>query len=379
MQHADVVKRALRWIEIRVGPRDGELGVADVVGPVSGREVDRVPHWSHLAVRTDGAVIGQRDVVDLLLRHPLGVEPALDDLNTIEVCVLRIFDGANQEARRLTLRSLREIGTHRNTLGVARRRDVTRGCIGAREFVATEETELDSRSSRRVHLFALHGLEERFTRVLGRPDAGQARSAHVPTGRPGEDVLAPGFGCGIEGHLAVEVVFLGRGHSRVRIGRADHPELVGVGTNPIVEHEAAKKRRPHVVPDLGDARFVLFDVLSVFLRKLAQEPISEERLVLRAFYLDRVVVRFVVGKFIGRREPRVGLRVTFDLGHFDDRLPPHAERSVFLADGFAIAVGEGEHQAFRNVRVMGNREEVGAGFLTGLLKPCPKILGAVAV
>ena len=61
------------------------------------REIDRVADWGELAAGFALAVAGPQNVEDLLVRLPRGVDPALDDLNTVEIGADRIFQDTHQE------------------------------------------------------------------------------------------------------------------------------------------------------------------------------------------------------------------------------------------------------------------------------------------
>jgi hypothetical protein len=77
-----------------------------VFGPSGVGDIDRVAHRRQLAVRTGLAIAGPHHVVDLFLQRALGVHPALDDLDAIEVAAFRVLHRGDEERRRLA-RALR--------------------------------------------------------------------------------------------------------------------------------------------------------------------------------------------------------------------------------------------------------------------------------
>ena len=113
LEDAYVVERALLRVERRVPPEGLQEGIADGVRVRGLLDVDRVADRGLAAsVRTDRTPVGDRDVVDPLLRLALGIEPALDDLDAIEVGAVRIADGADEERRGLAgLREIPPMGT----------------------------------------------------------------------------------------------------------------------------------------------------------------------------------------------------------------------------------------------------------------------------
>ncbi len=85
-------------------------------------DVDGVADRRQLAVRAGLAVAAPGDVVDLFLRLAVLVQPALDDLDAVEVAAVRILQRRDQEGRRLACRRLAQVAAHRHALGVAQRR-----------------------------------------------------------------------------------------------------------------------------------------------------------------------------------------------------------------------------------------------------------------
>ena len=75
--------------------------VADGVGPDGVVYVHRVAHRRQRAVGAGFALVGVApdDVINLLVHFALGVEPAFDDLDAIQVGTDGIFERRNQEVR----------------------------------------------------------------------------------------------------------------------------------------------------------------------------------------------------------------------------------------------------------------------------------------
>ena len=70
------------------------------------RHVHRVTHRClAAAVCVDLPVAGDGHIPDLFVRLALGVEPALDDLDAVEVRAVDVPQRADQESRRLALRA----------------------------------------------------------------------------------------------------------------------------------------------------------------------------------------------------------------------------------------------------------------------------------
>jgi hypothetical protein len=101
LQHPHVVEGALAGVELRVPPDHGELGIPDGVGVMAGGDVHRIAHGGDFPICAYRSAVCQRHVEDLLLGHPLGVHPALDDLDPIEIGAHWILHGAHQKRRRV--------------------------------------------------------------------------------------------------------------------------------------------------------------------------------------------------------------------------------------------------------------------------------------
>ena len=65
------------------------------------------------------AVAAPDHVVDLLVGFALGIQPALDDLDAVEVGADRVLQRRNEERRRLACRRVAQVAAHRHALFVA--------------------------------------------------------------------------------------------------------------------------------------------------------------------------------------------------------------------------------------------------------------------
>ena len=123
------------------------------------------------------------DVVDLL--EDLSVaRPTLDDLDAIEIGVVGILDGPDDERRRLRLGG-RQVAAHRHAVRVAGLDPVLALQDVGREVPAAEEAHLDPHAAGAEGLLALHGGEDRLARVLLGPHAaqpGRRKLVHRHTG-----------------------------------------------------------------------------------------------------------------------------------------------------------------------------------------------------
>ena len=87
LQYPGVVEGIFFWIEIRVGPDGCELGSSDGVCPICRFQVDGIADRRlAAAVLAYLAAVRYCDVVDLLMGLAFFVQPALDDLDAVDVC-----------------------------------------------------------------------------------------------------------------------------------------------------------------------------------------------------------------------------------------------------------------------------------------------------
>ena len=120
LEHPRIIERLLRRIEIRIGPDRAQFGGADRIRPVGVGDIDGVADRRQLAVGVRLAVAGPRDVIDLLMRLAVGVHPALDDLDAVEIGADRIAQRIDHEARRLrTLGHGPQVAAHRYALFIS--------------------------------------------------------------------------------------------------------------------------------------------------------------------------------------------------------------------------------------------------------------------
>ncbi len=97
--------------------------------------------------------------------------------------------------------------------------------------------------------------------------------------------------------LAEEIVFLGRRQRGVAVGGADHAELVGIGAEPRLQHQAVLQR--------GARIFVGQHFRGLRPGEIQIGPVPG----------------LVVGEFVLGRQEGMRLAVPLDLGHLVDRLP----------------------------------------------------------
>ena len=116
------------------------------------------------------------------------------------------------------------------------------------------------------------------------------------------------------GRLAEEVVFLDRGETGVRVGRADHAELVGVDAELVLELQAEFQRGAGIL-ELEHLRLLQFAQVEV-----ALVPALEIR------------------EFVVRRKVGMCLAVALDLGRLIETLPLRTRLGVFAVDRLS---GEG--------------------------------------
>ena len=152
--------------------------------------------------------------------------------------------------------------------------------------------------------------------------------------------------------LAKEVFLFCGCQSGVAVRRADNAKLVGVGAQLPFEFQA--------VLECFAGVFVLEH--PVFLGRGAEVGF---------------VPGFVVRKLVIGAEEGVGFTVTFDLGDFVEGFPLSTALGVVAGQRLAgVRVGfDREHQAVRDVTVVGQGEDAAAGFLFISAHPVPEVFG----
>ena len=152
--------------------------------------------------------------------------------------------------------------------------------------------------------------------------------------------------------FAKEVVLFHGGESGVRIGAADHAELVGI--------DAEFGFQLQAVLECGAG------ILEFQHRRLLQ--FSQVEIAL--------VPTLEVGEFIVRRKERVRLAIALDLRHFVERLPAHPVLGVFAVDLLAgERLDDREHAPIAQIAVVRDREDLGSGFLFARGHPFPQVAG----
>ena len=179
LEHAHVVERVEIGVEVGIRPGGLELHRSDRVRVARLLDVHRAADRRH---RTgDGVGLPAprpRDVVDLL-EALAALRPALHDLDPVEIARGGILHRPHQERRRLAGDRRRQVAAHRDALGVAGLEPVLLlHCVVA-VLPAAEEAHLQVRTAGPEGLLLPHAVEERRARVLGGPDAGQARGVLV--------------------------------------------------------------------------------------------------------------------------------------------------------------------------------------------------------
>ena len=120
------------------------------------------------------ASIRNGHVVNFLMAPAFAVQPALDDLDAVEVARPGVLHGANHEGGRFAaFRPGRQVSTHRHTAVVS-----DRGYIGTVNIVglvipAAKEAHDDPRTGGGVGFFLLHAIEDSLAGIFAGPDGGQ--------------------------------------------------------------------------------------------------------------------------------------------------------------------------------------------------------------
>jgi len=101
------------------------------------------------------------------------LRPALDDLDAVKVGVLRVLHRPHHKGRRFTLQR-RQVTAHRHAFLVPDLHPVLVPQLFMTECPAAEQPHLDAHAAGAEGLLALHGGEDRLTRILFRPHATEA-------------------------------------------------------------------------------------------------------------------------------------------------------------------------------------------------------------
>src|SRR5208337_5583293 len=130
------------------------------------------PHGGQLAVGARFSVIGPNHIEDLILGLALGVDPALDDLDAVNVGTVGFLDCPDGEARCSLARSLQS-SAHGHTLRVSTfdKALCVRGGIDFAQLA--EESDLDARTDGGKRFAILQSIPNSLAGILGRPYAGQ--------------------------------------------------------------------------------------------------------------------------------------------------------------------------------------------------------------
>ena len=290
------------------------------------------------------------------------IEPALDDLDPVEVAAVGVLHRRDQEARRLADRCARQVAAHRHTLGIAGGGRQPCLGVGLVEVPPTEEANSHPGAGRGVCLLALHGVEDRLARVLRRPYRGPAPGRLLPA-VDGElrvrsfdnhvlPTMRPRLHSGV---LAEEVLLFGARHRCVAVGRADHSDLEGIDSQTLLHRHAVLQRLAHVL--------VLQHVLRLGLGTVEVRPIPG----------------LVIGELVVRRQERVGLAIALDLSDLVDRLEARAQLGQLTGVGLAVVGLDGEHAPVAQVAVVGDRQHLGSGAIRELRQMAPQILRVLTV
>ncbi len=125
------------------------------------------------------------------------------------------------------------------------------------------------------------------------------------------------------------------------IGRADHPEGIGVDPQPRLQRQPAQQRRAGVGTGIHVGRAGGGE------RQVAELP-----------PLHPEACHLVIG-----REEGVGLAIALDLGNLDHRLGRSAPCGIFGGHGRAVGHGHLEHQPVRDIRIVRDGQHLAAGLL----------------
>jgi len=157
------------------------------------------------------------------------------------------------------------------------------------------------------------------------------------------------------GVLAEEVLFLHRRERRVRVRAPDHPELVGIDPELLLQHQAGLQRFTAVLP----AQHVL---------RLQLGPVEV-----------RSIPRLVVGELVVRRQEGVRLAVALDLRGLHQGLEARPHPRELRGERLAVESLDREHAAVAEVAVVRYGEHLGPRLLLKIGESAPQVLGVLAV
>ena len=318
-----------------------------------------------MRLRVGREAVGAGDVEDALVGLAVFVDPALDDLRSLEPGFPRVAGGLDEEARRVAgLRS--EFAAHRHAAGVRSfgRVVLVREIVGI--IVAGEEPHAYARARRGKRLLAAQGRVDRLASVLLGPHTGQPRGAPLDHCRVEFELnlalsLSPvGQTAAIRGsavelaYMAEVLVLLHRSGRIVAVTRTDEAEEIGVRLDLALYLETGPQRVSGVGP--GGRTFGERD-RSVF---------AERHRVLRP--------DLEIGPLVVRRQRRMRLRGPLVLCDLHQRLVAPSLLRIGRIDRLASPVGAIEHLALAPVRVVRDRERFDpVGAL--LVEPRPEVFG----
>ena len=259
------------------------------------------------------------------------------------------FSAAAMNVGALPFGAVRQVAAHRDALGVADRRGHAVVRVRRLEVPAAEEAHDHPRAGGGVGLAALHRVEDRLARVLGRPDGRVAGGADLPVHdrHAGLRVLDEGLGHALRARLlrrglAEEVLLLHRGEAGVRVACCRSCRTCR-GSSP----SFASSTRPFLSAARAYSNWSISLVFGTLASRLHLSQSSK------------------FGELVVRREVGVRLAGPLGLGRLVERLPPGARLGVALVDLLAEGLDHREHDAVAQVAVVGDGEHLAAGLLLG--------------
>ena len=278
---------------------------------------------------------------------PGPVDPALDHLHAVEIGADRVFQSRDNEAG-APLSSLKR-AAHRYAFAITAAHPVAVE-VSRRKVPSAEHPHRHPRPGGGVNFLAQHRVEDLGSGIAARPDPGIAAGEVVPAepALRGAEILRGhgAFGVGlVAAVLAEKVVLVASAQRGVRVGRTDHPELVGIDPGLRLDRQPALQCLANILAREHRRGLALGH------RQIAQLPPR-----------DAVSGELVVG-----RKERMRLAVALDLGDLDQRLARGAAAGIGGGHRPAAGLGHLEHQPVGQVRIMRDRQHPPAGvFLIGV-------------